>query len=98
MSFFYPDEDFDETSIEANRIRESKEEIEGFISNQKSANTTKKTTTGMNTLSRYMKTISMFGNVESLPASELDDLLCKFFMNIGKKNREEHEADTISGF
>ena len=96
--FYYPDEDFDETIIEANRIRESKEEIEGFISNQKSANTTKKTTTDMNTLSRYMKTISMIGNVESLPASELGHLLCKFFMNIRKKNGEEYEPDTMSGF
>ena len=96
--FYYPDEDFDETSIEANRISESQEEIEGFIKNQKSANTTKKTTTDMNTLSRYIKTIGMSGNVESLPASELDHLLCKFFMNIRKKNGEEYEPDTISGF
>ena len=97
--FYYPDKDFDETSIEANRISESQEEIEGFIKNQKSANTTKKTTTDMNTLSRYMETIGMSGKtVESLPAPELDHLLCKFFMNIQKKNGEEYEPDTISGF
>ena len=95
--FYYPDEDFYETSIEANRISESQEEIE-FIKNQKKANTTKKTTTVMNTLSRYMKTTGMSGNVESLPASELDHLLCKVFMNIRKKNGEEYEPDTISGF
>ena len=97
--FYYPDKDFDERSIEANRISESQEEIEGFIKNQKSANTTKKTTTDMNTLSRYMETIGMSGKtVESLPAPELDHLLCKFFMNIQKKNGEEYEPDTISGF
>ena len=54
--------------------------------------------TDMNTLSRYMEKIGMRWNVESLPASELDHLLCKFFMNIGKKNGEEYEPDTISGF
>ena len=31
--FYYPNEDFDETSIEASRISESQEEIEGFINN-----------------------------------------------------------------
>ena len=98
--FYYPEENFDETSIEANRIilSETQEEIQGFINNQKSANTTKKTTTDMNTLSRYMKTIGMSESVESLPASEHDHLLCKFFMNIRKKNGEEYEPDTISGF
>ena len=96
--FYYPDEDFNETSVEASRTSESQEEIEGFINNQKSANSTKKTTTDMNTLSRFMKTIGMSENVESLPASELDHLLCKFFMNIRKKNGEEYEPDTISGF
>ena len=98
--FCYPDENFDKMSVEASCIilSESQEEIQGFINNQKSANTTKKTTTDMNTLSRYMKTIGMSKSVESLPVSELDHLLCKFFMNIRKKNGEEYEPDTISGF
>ena len=98
--FCYPDENFNEMSVEASCIilSESQEEIQGFINNQKSANTTKKTTTDMNTLSRYMKTIGMSESVESLPVSELDHLLCKFFMNIRKKNGEEYEPDTISGF
>ena len=65
--FYYPEEDFNETSIEASHISESQEKIEGFINKQKSANTTKKTTTDMNTLSRYKKTIGMSENVESLP-------------------------------
>ena len=96
--FYYPDEDFDETSSEASRISENQEEIEGFINNQKSANTTKKTSTDVNTLSGYMKTIDMSENAESLPASELYYLLCKFLMNIRKKNGEEYKPDTISGF
>ena len=45
-----------------------------------------------------MKTIGVTENAESLPASELDHLLCNFFMNIRKKNGEEYEPDTISGF
>ena len=50
--FYYPDEDFDETSIEASRISESQKKIKGFINNQKRGNSTKKTTTDMNVLSR----------------------------------------------
>ena len=55
--FYYPegrlDENSDETSVEASRPTESQEEIEGFLKEQKSANTLKKTTTDMNILSRY---------------------------------------------
>ena len=36
--FYYPDE----TSVEASRPTESQEEIEGFLKEQKSANTSKK--------------------------------------------------------
>ena len=41
--FYYPeerlDENSDETSVEASRPTESQEEIEGFLKDQKSANT-----------------------------------------------------------
>ena len=100
--FYYPDEEQiserdEETSAQPSSG--SQEEIEGFINNQKSFNTTKKTTTDMNTLFRYMKSIGMRNeSIESLPASDLDHLLSKFFMNIRKKNGEEYEPDTISGF
>jgi len=53
----------------------------------------------MNTLFRYIKSIGMRNeSIESLPASDLDHLLSKFLMNIRKKNGEEYEPDTISGF
>ena len=39
------DENSDETSVEASRPTESQEEIEGFLKDQKSANTSKKKTT-----------------------------------------------------
>ena len=59
--FYYPeerlDENSDETSVEASRPTESQEEIEGFLQDQKSANTSKKTATDMNTLARYIKEI-----------------------------------------
>ena len=100
--FYYPeerlDENSDEASVEASRTTESQEEIEGFLKEQKSANTLKKTTTDMNTVARYMKDIGKNEKVENLPAAELDHLLCKFFVNIRKKNGQEYEPDSISGF
>ena len=43
--FYYPeeclDENSDETSVEESRTTESQEEIEGFLKEQKSANTSK---------------------------------------------------------
>ena len=100
--FYYPeerlDENSDEASVEASRTTESQEEIEGFLKEQKSANTLKKATTDMNTVARYMKDIGKNEKVENLPAAELDHPLCKFFMNIRKKNGQEYEPDSISGF
>ena len=47
--FYYPeerlDENSDETSVEASHPTESQEEIEGFLKDHKSANTSKKKTT-----------------------------------------------------
>ena len=100
--FYYPeerlDENSDEASVEASRTTESQEEIEGFLKEQKSANTLKKTMMDMYTVARYTKDISKNVKVENLPAAELDHLLCKFFTNIGKKNRQEYKPDSISGF
>ena len=36
--------------------------------------------------------------IESLPVSELDRLLSKFFLNARKKNGEEYEPATVSSF
>ena len=96
--FYYPEERLDENSVEASRPTESQEEIEGFLKDQKSANTSKKTTTDMNTFAHYMKEIGKNVKVENLPAAELDHHLCKFFMNVRKKNGQEYEPDSISGF
>ena len=81
------------------KATESQEAIDDFINQQKSANTNKKTATDMNTLLRYMEANGMKNEkIESLPASELDHLLSKFFLNARKKNGEEYEPATVSSF
>ncbi len=53
----------------------------------------------MNTLFRFMEANGMENKrIESLPASEVDHLLSKFFMNIRRKNGGEYEPATISSF
>ena len=53
----------------------------------------------MNTLLRYIEANGMKNEkIESLPASELDHLLSKFFLNARKQNGEEYEPATVSSF
>ena len=97
--FYYP-EDLETFDVETETgITESQEAIDDFINQQKSANTNKKTATDMNTLLRYMEANGMKNEkIESLPGSELDHLLSKFFLNARKKNGEEYEPATVSSF
>ena len=97
--FYYP-EDLETFDVETETgITESQEAIDDFINQQKSANTNKKTATDMNTLLRYIEANGMKNEkIESLPASELDHLLSKFFLNARKKNGEEYEPATVSSF
>ena len=98
--FYYPGERLDEnsnqTSVEASRTTESQDGIEGFLKEQKSDNTLKKTKADMNTVARYMKENGKNEKGENLPAAELDHFLCDVFMNIREKNGQEHEPDSIS--
>ena len=104
--FYYPDEyefdgDLTETNNEQVGEREnegnSQEEIETFVKEQKSENTTKKTVSDMRTFHRYLSSIRK-SDVEilDLPAYDLDHLLAKFFKDVHKINGDEYEPDTLS--
>ena len=97
--FYYP-EDLETFDAETETgITESREAIDDFINQQKSANTNKKTATDMNTFLRHKEVNSMKNEkIESLPAHELDHLLSKVFLNARKKNGEEYEPATVSSF
>ena len=84
--FYYPEclETFDAETETG--ITESREAIDDFINQQKSANTNKKTATDMNTFLRYMEADSMKNEkIESLPAPKLDHVLSKFFWTHARK-------------
>ena len=100
LSEFYYAEDLETFDAETGTgITKSRKAIDDFINQQKSANTNKKTATDMNTLLCYMEAIGMKNEkIESLPASELDHLLSKFFLHTCKKNGEEYQPATVSSF
>ena len=100
LSEFYYPEDLETFDVETETgITESQEAIDNFINQQKSPNTNKKTATEMNTLLRYMEANGMKNEkIESFPASELDHLLSKFFLNAPKKNGEQYEPARVSSF
>ena len=84
---FYYAEDLETFDAETETgITQSREAIDDFINQQKSANTNKKTAT--DTLLRCMEVNGMKNEkIESLPASELDFLLPIFFWKHTEKRR-----------
>ena len=98
--FYYPEdlETFDPELTETG-ITESREAIDDFINQQKSANTNKKTATDMNTFLRHKEANSMKNEkIESLPAHELDHLLSKFWTHARKmeKNTSQQQFPVFS--
>ena len=91
--FYYPDElESHEENGEATALsgfeqlyENSREEIESFVKEQKSENTTRKTFSDLKTFQRYFSSVNK-GNVEllDLAAGDLDHLLAKFFKNVRK--------------
>ena len=70
----------------------SQTKIEEFIKDQQTDNTVRKTKTDMNTLQRYLKSVSREEiQIEQLPP-EADHLLSKFLIDVRKLNGEEYEV------
>ena len=63
-------------------VFESKDEIDEFISAQQAVNTKYNTNFAVNVLMRFCKENNETQRFEILPKSELDNLLCNFFMKI----------------
>ena len=86
-----------EEELEENR--DSSQEIDSFIQNEKSLNTVKKTQVDWRKLESFCneKTDGRF-NITTIPFQDLDKLLCHFFKDVRKKTGEEYEPDTLSSF
>ncbi|KAL9969183.1 hypothetical protein ACROYT_G021370 [Oculina patagonica] len=78
---------------------DSSQELEGFISAEKSVNTVKKTKSEWKRFENYCQeqTDGTF-HVETVPADVLDKLLGKFFKDVRKHDGAEYEPDSILSF
>ena len=74
------------------------QELEDFISAQKSSNTVKKTKSDIRALKRFCSTIDETREPETMTAKELDKLLSRFFKDITKENGEEYEPSSLTSF
>ena len=74
------------------------QELEDFISAQKSSNTVKKTKSDIRALKRFCSTIDETREPETMTAKKLDKLLSRFFKDITKENGEEYEPSSLTSF
>ena len=72
------------------------DEIYEFINNQNSKNTICSNNAARNALVRYMKSVNDNREPCTIQSSELDNILCGFFMHVEKKKGGEYEPDCLS--
>ena len=86
-----------ETETEG-EVNSDSQELQDFISEQKSSNTVKTTKSDMTALKRFCSTINETREPETMPAKELDKLLSRFFKDVRKENGEEYEPSSLTSF
>ena len=79
-------------------VNNDSQELEDFISAQRSSNTVKKTKSDMRALQRFCASINETREPEKMTSSELDKLLSKFFKDVKKENGEEYEPSSLTSF
>ena len=76
------------------------QELDDFISSEKSENTVKKTYYERKKLKHFVRSRAMeaFSNLKNVPADALDKLLGNFFKEVRKQNGGEYEPGSLSSF
>ena len=80
------------------RANEEMSTIQDFIEAQRPENTTKKTAYDINVWKRFCSSIEEVRELENIPAGDLNILLCKFFMDVKKKDGGVYEPASLSSF
>ena len=91
--FYYPEEEnvlqenknIVNTSNDSSAVEEMST-IQDFIEAQRPENTTKKTAYDINVWKRFCLSIGEVRELENIPTGNLNVLLCKFFMDMKKKD------------
>ena len=107
--FYYPDEiDENVNTGNTDKQEQAKEktgkeqqflaEVHDFIEEQRPENTKKKTLYDINIWKRYLSSAGEERNIEDIPAKDLNLHMCRFFMEIKKKDGEQYEPTTLTSF
>ena len=76
--------------------RISDDDIKKFIFGQKAKATIYKETSDLNVFTRFCKGINEHRSIQFIPDSDLDNLLCQFFIKAVTKKGELYEPDTLN--
>ena len=103
--FYYPDE---ENVLQENKnivntsndtsADEEMSTIQDYIEAQRPENTTKKKAYDINVWKRFCSSIGEVRELENISAGTLNVLLCKFFMDVKKKDGGVYEPASLSSF
>ena len=84
------------TKQENKMMRMSEKEISEYINGQKAKATKYKEVTDLNTFTRFCRGINEQRALETLPAEDLDNILCQFFINAKTLKGKDYEPDTLT--
>ena len=100
--FYYPEEDTSNQMTLVNRDEVEQDRhfnnIQDFIYSLRPDNTKKKTTYDLNIWRRYCSTVGETRALEKIPSEELNILLCRFFMDVRKKDGGVYEPGSPASF
>ena len=89
--------DFDVERDVSSYKKISNEEIDNFIINQKAKATKYKDTSDLNTFKKFCTTINETREIELIPDTDLDNILCQFFITAKTRKGDLYEPDTLTG-
>lgn len=98
--FYYPEE-LDENA-EENKENDADSfnmtDVQHFIEGQRPENTVKKTHYDLKSWKRYLTSLKEEREIEHIPAEQLNILICRFFMDVRKKDGGPYEPSTLTSY
>ena len=98
--FYYPEEETpnETTALKYEEVEHDRQlsKIQNFIHSLRPDNTKKKTTYDLNIWRRYYFSVGETRTLENIPPNELNILLCRFFMDVRKKDGGVYEPGTLA--
>ena len=103
--FYYPDTESDKNRgnvVEKQTTEKQNEDVlataQKFIEGQRPENTKNKTKYNINVWKRFLLSNQENRNIEDIPETELNAYMCRFFMDIKKKDGDQYEPSTLTYF